>query len=52
MESRNRWIYRLKYDERELMCAGRFAVVVFLSEAHKRNVLRSSSSSEAPVNAG
>jgi hypothetical protein len=46
MESRNRWIHRLKYDERELMCAWRFAAVAFLSEAHKRNVLRSSLSSE------
>jgi hypothetical protein len=42
----NRWIHRLKYDERELMRAWRFAVVAFLSEAHKRNVLRSSLSSE------
>jgi hypothetical protein len=46
MESRSRWIHRLKYDERELMCAWRFAVVAFLSEAHKRNVLRSSLSNE------
>ena len=46
MESKNRWIHRLKYDERELMCAWRYAVVAYLSEAHKRNVLRSSLSSE------
>jgi len=37
MESRNRWIHHLKYDERELMCAWRYAVVAFLSEARKRN---------------
>jgi hypothetical protein len=41
MESKNLWIHRLKYDEGELMCAWRYAVVAFLSEAHKRNVLRS-----------
>ena len=46
MESRNRWIHRLKYDERELMCAWRYAVVTFLSEANRRSVLRSSLSSE------
>ena len=46
MESRNRWIHRLKYDERELMYAWRYAVVGFLVEAHKRSALRSSLSSE------
>ena len=46
MESRNRWIHRLKYDERELMCAWRYAVVAFLSEANRRSVLGSSLSSE------
>jgi hypothetical protein len=50
MESRNRWVHRLKYDEHELMCAWRFAVVAFLSEAHKKNVLRSSLSSEDLLN--
>jgi hypothetical protein len=50
MESRNRWIHRLRYDERELMCAWRYAVVAFLAEAHKRNVLRSGLSSEELVN--
>jgi len=50
MESRNRWIHPLKYDERELMCAWRFAVVTFLSEAHKRSVLRSSLSREELLN--
>jgi Putative transposase/Transposase zinc-binding domain len=45
MESRNRWIHRLKYDQRELMCAWRYAVLAFLSEAHTRNVLNSSLSS-------
>lgn len=46
LESKNRWIHRLKYDERELMCAWRYAVIAFLSEAHNRNVLRSSFSGE------
>ena len=46
MESNNRWIHRLKYDERELMCAWRYAIVALLSEAHKRNVLRSNLASE------
>jgi hypothetical protein len=44
-ESKNRWIHRLKYDERELMCAWRYAVVAFLSEANTRNVLSSGLSS-------
>ena len=46
METKNRWIHRLKYDQRELMCAWRYAVVAFLSEALKRKVLCSSLSSE------
>src|SRR5260370_39988786 len=46
MESKNRWIHRLKYDEHELMCAWRFAVAAFLSEAHKQHVLTSTLSSE------
>ena len=45
-ESKNLWIHRLKYDERELMYAWRYAVVALLSDAHKRNVLSSSLSSE------
>ena len=49
-ESTNRWIHRLKYDQRELMCAWRFAVVAFLSEAHTKNVLSSSLSSEELLN--
>jgi hypothetical protein len=50
MESRNRWIRSLKYDKGELMCAWRFAVVAFLSEARKRNVLRSGLSNEELLN--
>lgn len=46
LESKNRWIRRLNYDERELMCAWRFAVIAFLSEAQNRNVLRSSLSGQ------
>jgi hypothetical protein len=46
MESRSRWIHRLKYDKHELMRAWRYAVIAFLSEAQTRNALRSSSSSE------
>jgi hypothetical protein len=46
MESKSRWIHRLKYDDHELMCAWRYAVVALLSEAHKRNVLKSSLSSD------
>lgn len=46
LESKNRWIRHLNYDERELMCAWRFAVIAFLSEAQNRNVLRSSLSGE------
>jgi hypothetical protein len=42
LESKSRWIHRLKYDERELMCAWRFAVIALLSEAQNRNVLRCS----------
>jgi len=39
MESKNRWIRRLKYDEDELMCAWCYAIVAFLSEAIKKSVL-------------
>src|SRR5882762_10465405 len=46
LESKNRWIHRLNYDQRELMCAWRYAVIAYLSEARNRSVLRSSFSSE------
>ncbi len=46
LESKNRWIHRLKYDECELMRAWRYAVIAFLSEAHNKNVLQSSLSDE------
>lgn len=46
MESKNLWIHRLKYDKHELMRAWRYAVIAFLSEAQKRNALRSCLSSE------
>ena len=46
LESKNRWIHRLKYDERELMCAWRYAVIALLSEARSRNVLSSHFSGE------
>jgi hypothetical protein len=45
-ESTNRWIHRVKYDKCELMRAWRYAVIAFLSEALKRNALRSSFSGE------
>jgi hypothetical protein len=45
-ESTNRWIHRLHYDKSELMRAWRYAVVAFLSEALKKNVLKSSLSRE------
>jgi hypothetical protein len=40
-ESTSRWIHRLAYDSHELMLAWRYAVGAFLSEAYKKNVLRS-----------
>jgi hypothetical protein len=46
LESKNRWIHRLKFDEAELMRAWRYALIAFLAEARKRNVLRSSLSGE------
>jgi len=45
-ESKGRWIYRLKFDKEELMRAWRYALIDFLAEAHKRNVLRSNLSVE------
>jgi putative transposase/transposase-like zinc-binding protein len=45
-DSTNRWIHRLKFDEAELMRAWRYAVIAFLAEASKRNMLRSSLSGE------
>jgi len=41
-ESTGRWVHRLAYDRRELMLAWRYAVGFFLSQAHKKRVLRSS----------
>jgi Putative transposase len=46
LECKNRWIHPLKYEVHELMCAWRYAVITFLSEARHRNVLRSSLSGE------
>ena len=40
-ESKSRWVHRLKYLERDLMYAWRYAVIALLSAAQKRNVLRS-----------
>ena len=46
-ESKGRWIHRLKFDKKEeLMRAWRYALIDFLAEAHKRNVLRSNLSVE------
>lgn len=42
LESKGRWIHRLKWDKDELMRAWRYAVIAFLAEARKKNVLRSS----------
>jgi hypothetical protein len=50
MEYKNRWIHRLKYDERELMCAWRYALIAFLAEARKRNIIRASLSGEELLN--
>jgi Putative transposase/Transposase zinc-binding domain len=46
LESKGRWIHRVKFDKEELMRAWRYALIAFLAEAHKRNVLRSSFSVE------
>jgi hypothetical protein len=45
-EYKNRWIPNLKYDKHELMCAWRYAVIAFMSEALKKNILRSALSRE------
>jgi len=45
-ESTSRWVHRLKYDKQELMLAWRFAVGAFLSQAHKKNLIRSSLSNK------
>jgi hypothetical protein len=45
-ESKSRWMHRIKWDKDELMRAWRYAVIAFLAEACKRNVLRSSLSRE------
>jgi Putative transposase/Transposase zinc-binding domain len=49
MDSKNRWIHRLKFDEAELMRAWRYALIALLAEASKRNLLRSSLSDEELV---
>jgi hypothetical protein len=46
MDSKSRWIHRLKFDEAELMRAWRFALIALLAEARKRSVLRSRLSDE------
>jgi hypothetical protein len=45
-ESTNRWIPRLRLDEEELMRAWRYALIAFLAEANKRNILRSDLTSD------
>jgi hypothetical protein len=45
-ESTNRWINSIKFDKAELMRAWRFALISLLAEARKRNILKSSLSSE------
>jgi hypothetical protein len=45
-ESKSRWMHRIKWDRDELMRAWRYAVIAFLAEACKRNVLTSSLSNE------
>ena len=42
----NRWIHRVRFDKAELMRAWRFALITLLAEARRRNVLKSSLSSE------
>ena len=49
MNSKNRWIHRLKFDEAELMRAWRYALIALLAEASNRNMLRSSLSDEELV---
>lgn len=50
MESKSRWIHRLKFDEAELMRVWRFALIALLAEARKQNVLKSSLSGEDLLN--
>ncbi len=45
-ESNSCWIHRVRFDKEELMRAWRYALIAFLAEAHKRNVLRSNLSVE------
>jgi hypothetical protein len=40
------WLHRIKWEKEELMRAWRYAVIAFLAEACKRNVLKSSLSCE------
>jgi Putative transposase/Transposase zinc-binding domain len=49
MNSKSRWIHRLKFDETELMRAWRYALIALLAEANNRNMLRSSLSDEELV---
>ena len=46
LESKSRWIHRLKFDKAELMRAWRYALIALLAEARKRNMLRSRLSGE------
>lgn len=41
-EAKNSWVHRLNFDENELMLAWRYGVIFLLSEALKRNTLKSS----------
>lgn len=41
-EAQNFWVHRLHFDERELMLAWRYGLIFLLSEALKRNALKSS----------
>lgn len=45
-ESKGRWIRRVGFDKKELMRAWRYGLIAFLAEALKRNVLRSTLSTE------
>ena len=45
-QATNRWIHRIDFDKAGLMRAWRYALIAFLAEALKRNLIRSSLSSK------
>jgi len=49
VDSKSRWIHRIKFNEAELMRAWRYPLIALLAEARKRNILRSSLSDEELV---